>query len=116
MPCLRAAACAREPRPDTAALVVSREVRGYGPRGVQLASRRGFKTVGSGALVSFSRELIRHLQRDELLVAVDPLGLGVRDRRWKDALSDAVANAKADFRGLPDLLPRARLKELSTPS
>lgn len=44
------------------------------------------------------RDILSHLTRDELLSAVDTLGLEVTDRRAKDPAIEALARAK---RGSP---------------
>lgn len=59
------------------------------------------------------RDVLEHLKRDELLAAVDRLGLTVEDRRLKGGLVDALAGAReAGIASILADLPRARLKEL----
>ena len=58
------------------------------------------------------RDVLEHLKRDELLAAVDRLGLAVEDRRLKGGLVDALAGAREGVASILADLPRARLKEL----
>ncbi|MFY9823260.1 MAG: type ISP restriction/modification enzyme [Thermoanaerobaculia bacterium] len=59
------------------------------------------------------RDVLEQLKRDELLAAVDRFELGVRDRRVRSGLVEALARSRKA--GLADVLielPRTRLKEI----
>jgi type I restriction enzyme M protein len=59
------------------------------------------------------REVLGHLKRDELLVAVDRYGLEVPDRRVREGLVDVLAGSRRA--GLAEILgdlPRLRLEEI----
>jgi len=59
------------------------------------------------------REVLDQLKRDELLAAVDQLGLEVRDRRVRGELAEALAaSRKAPLAEILGALPRVRLKEI----
>ncbi len=59
------------------------------------------------------RNVLDLLSRDELLAAVDRLGLAVRDRRARVALLDTLTSSrKARLQDLLVILPRERLREL----
>jgi type I restriction enzyme M protein len=59
------------------------------------------------------REVLEHLKRDELLVAVDRFELTVEDRRLRSELVDALGRSRrAELPTILEELPRARLKEL----
>lgn len=60
-----------------------------------------------------SRDVLGHLKRDELIGAVDRLGLVVADRRRRDLLIDELAAAPAaELVGYLSDFKRERLKEL----
>ncbi len=59
------------------------------------------------------REILDQLKRDELLAAVDQVGLEVRDRRVRGELVEALAGSrKAPLAEVLGTLPRTRLKEI----
>ena len=59
------------------------------------------------------RDILSHLTRDELLSAVDTLGLEVADRRAKDpAIEVLAASKRASLSSILGDFKRDRLKEL----